>query len=227
MKNWRPFFVLLLVAALAHYSFLLVRSMREWNLQRENQLLRQQLLAASSLQRELASMRELARKLNTTLGPVPDVSVGTQAQTEAEALAASSAWTSPLSMPVSGRMSRPFDRAGWPRRLDHAGLDLAALPGDVVVAAAAGHVVFRDLTQRLGFLVLIEHGNGLVTGYGHLSMALPEIGDVVRRGQVIGRVAPGAVGRGSHLHFSAQRHGIPVDPASLLSGWTVKENEDS
>ncbi len=227
MKNWRPVIVLLAVAALAHYSFLLVRSMREWNLQRENQLLRQQLLSASSLLRDVAATRELARKLNVTLGPPPETRVGELARTDSTPAAAGSSWGAPLSMPVAGRKSRSFERAGWPRQLDHAGLDVAALPGEPVMAAAAGRVVFRDLTQRLGFLVLVDHGNGFVTGYGHLSMALPEIGEPVRRGEVLGRVAPGAVGQGSHLHFSAQRNGIPVDPAPLLRGWTDKENEDS
>lgn len=227
MKNWRPFLVLLLVAALAHYSFLLVRSMREWNLQRENQLLRQQLLAASSLQRELASMRELARKLNITLGPPVEATVGLEAQTGDLPAPAAGPGSTPLSMPVAGRLSRLYERAGWPGRLDHAGLDLAAPSGAPVLAAASGQVVFRDLTQRLGFLVLIDHGGGLVTGYGHLSMALPEIGESVRRGQVIGRVAAGSAGRGSHLHFSAQRNGTPVDPAPLLGGWTEKEKVDS
>jgi murein DD-endopeptidase MepM/ murein hydrolase activator NlpD len=133
----------------------------------------------------------------------------------------------PLSMPISGRVSRLYQRAGWPERLDHAGLDLAATPGDLVYAAAAGHVIFRDLTQRLGFVVLIDHGQGLCTGYGHLSLAFPEIGERVARGQVIGRVARGVVGQGSHLHFSAQQGGVPVDPAPLLGGWKEKESEDS
>jgi murein DD-endopeptidase MepM/ murein hydrolase activator NlpD len=229
MKNWRPIVVLLAVVVLAHYGFLLVRSMREWNLQRENQLLRQELLAVSSLQRDLASLRELSRKLDVHLGPAPGLKVGQGSTPTAPHLdiPAASAPVLPLSMPVAGRLSRLFERAGWPERLDHAGLDLATEPGDLVYAAAAGHVVFRDLTQRLGFMVLIDHGGGLTTGYGHLAMAYPEIGERVARGQVIGRVARGGVGRGSHLHFSTQRGGIPVDPAPLLGGWQEKEREDS
>ena len=229
MRNWRPVIVLLAVAALAHYGFLLVRSMREWSLQRENQVLRQQLLAVGSLKRELASMRELSRKLAVSLGPPAEAAIGQEGTPSLAPppLVEAGPLVLPLSMPVSGRVSRLYQRMGWPNRLDHAGLDLAATPGDLVYAAAAGHVTFRDQTQRLGFVVLIDHGSGLCTGYGHMSLAFPEIGERVARGQVIGRVARGGAGQGSHLHFSAQRGGVPVDPAPLLGGWKEKESEDS
>jgi len=229
MKNWRPVAVLLAVVVLSHYGFLLVRSMREWNLQRENQLLRQQLLAVGSLQRDISSLRELSRKLNQHLGAPPRVEVGGLAETPPAPLAMPGGQDPllPLSPPVSGRVSRLFDRSGWPAGVDHAGLDVATLPGEPVYAAAGGVVVFRDLTQRLGFLVLIDHGQGLTTGYGHLGTALPEIGERVERGQVIGRVARGSLSRGSHVHFSAQRGGVPVDPVSLLGGWKDKESKDS
>jgi len=217
MKIWRPVIVLLAVAALSHYSFLLVRGVREWNLQRENQLLRQQVLAAGRLERELAVMRELSRKLGLALGarelPVP----GDEA---VAGLAPAGTRGMPLSMPVTGRVSRVYQRPGWPQGLDHPGLDLAGQPGEPVFAAAEGRVIFRDLTQRLGYMVLLDHGGGFTTGYGHLSMALPEVGERVRRGQLLGRLAPGTVGMGSHLHVSAQQDGIPVDPGHLLGGWT-------
>ncbi|MDP2359723.1 MAG: M23 family metallopeptidase [bacterium] len=221
MKSWRPVIILLAAVVLAHYGFLLVRSMREWNLQRENQLLRQQLLTVGSLRRDLAALQDLSSKLNQHLGPVPGVELGQDAGRVAiafeEPVAAS--YALPLSPPVSGRISRLYERGGWPQQIDHAGIDIATGPGELVYAAAAGHVVFRDRTQRLGFLVLIDHGQGLTTGYGHMSMAFPEIGERVARGQLIGRVARGGLGRGSHLHFSTQRDGVPLDGVTLMTDW--------
>jgi len=221
MKNWRPVLALVTVAVLSHYGFLLVRSMREWSLQRENQLLRQELLAVGAIQRDMASLRSLARKLNQHLGLPPRAEVGQESRPTGAGFQAGPREASPLplSPPVAGRLSRFFQREAWPRGLDHTGLDVATEPGELVYAAASGRVVFRDLTRRLGFVVLVDHGQGLVTGYGHLASALPEAGESVTRGQAIGRVARGGVGRGSHLHFSVQQDGLPLDPLSLLASW--------
>ncbi len=221
MKNWRPVLALLTVAVLSHYGFLLVRSMREWSLQRENQLLRQELLAVGAIQRDMASLRSLARKLNQHLGVAPVAQVGDEGAGPVLTFQAGPGNASPLplSAPVKGRLSRHFELQAWPKGLDHTGLDVATEPGELVFAAAGGRVVFRDLTRRLGYLVMVDHGQGLVTGYGHLASALPETGERVQRGQVIGRVARGGVGRGSHLHFSVQQDGLPLDPLSLLASW--------
>lgn len=221
MKNWRPVLALVTVAVLSHYGFLLVRSMREWSLQRENQLLRQELLAVGAIQRDMASLRSLARKLNQHLGlpPQPDIGQESSPATPAFAPGPREGSPLPLSPPVAGRLSRFFERQGWPRGLEHTGLDVATEPGELVYAAAEGRVLFQDLSRRLGYVVMVDHGKGLVSIYGHLASALPKTGDMVTRGQAIGRVARGGVGRGSHLHFSVQQDGLPLDPLSVLASW--------
>lgn len=221
MKNWRPVLALATVAVLSHYGFLLVRSMREWSLQRENQLLRRELLAVGAIERDMASLRSLARKMNQHLGAPPRALVGDESSAPLPVVVASPREASPLplSPPVQGRLSRHFESQTWPKGLEHPGMDVATVSGQLVFAAAGGRVVFRDLTRRLGYLVLVDHGQGLVTGYGHLASALPEIGERVQRGQAIGRVGRGGVGRGSHLHFSVQQNGLPLDPVGLLASW--------
>jgi murein DD-endopeptidase MepM/ murein hydrolase activator NlpD len=73
-----------------------------------------------------------------------------------------------------------------------------------------------------GRVIYIDHGGGVVTGYFHLSEPLVSVGDMVARGQTIGRV--GATGRvtGAHLHWSARYGALPLDPLDLVGleeGW--------
>jgi murein DD-endopeptidase MepM/ murein hydrolase activator NlpD len=101
-------------------------------------------------------------------------------------------------------------------RMPHSGLDFAAPLGTPVVAVNAGRVVLVADYFFPGRLVVIDHGLGLYTLYFHLDTASVNEGDLVERGQPIGKV--GATGRatGPHLHFGVQAGPARVDPATLL-----------
>ncbi len=94
----------------------------------------------------------------------------------------------------------------------HNGVDLHAKYGDPVYAAAKGKVVFTGVSGGYGNLIVVAHGNGYQTYYGHLSKIYAKTGQRVRRGALIGRV--GATGRvtGPHLHFEIRKKGRAVDP---------------
>ena len=105
----------------------------------------------------------------------------------------------------------------------HGGIDLLAEPGTPVLAADGGQVVFAAQEGTYGFLVVVDHGNGRQTRYGHLSRFQAKMGQSVRAGDVVGYV--GSTGRPdigeSHLHFEV-RYKFPVgwiaqDPATHLS----------
>lgn len=98
----------------------------------------------------------------------------------------------------------------------HMGLDLRGGHGDTVVAAARGVVALVDTFLLAGRLVYLSHGDGLVTGYFHLSRTLVEVGDTVGAGEPVGLV--GATGRvtGPHLHWVARYGNTSVDPRTLL-----------
>ncbi len=102
-------------------------------------------------------------------------------------------------------------------RSPHSGADFKASPGTPVLASAAGRVALADDLFFSGESVFLDHGDGLVTMYFHLSERLVEEGAEVRRGQAIGRV--GATGRasGPHLHFGVRWRGARLDPALLLA----------
>lgn len=104
------------------------------------------------------------------------------------------------------------------RRAFHSGLDFAAETGTEIHAAAGGMVVFAGFRSDYGWMVEIEHGNGLTTRYAHASRLLVKPSAVVAPGEVIAMV--GATGRstGPHLHFEVLRNGEHTDPRRYLAG---------
>ena len=102
-------------------------------------------------------------------------------------------------------------------RAPHSGMDLKAKRGAPVHAPAAGRVVLADSLFFQGKTVVLDHGLGLTTLYAHLSKILVKPGDLVKQGQVLGKV--GATGRvtGPHLHWALKWKTSRVDPFSLMA----------
>lgn len=125
------------------------------------------------------------------------------------------------SLPVrEGRLTSGFGYRMNPvtqRRAFHHGIDLAVASGTPVLATADGRVAFSGWAGDYGVLVVIDHGNGVVTRMGHLSAISVRAGDAVAAGDVIGRA--GATGRatGPHVHYEIRIDGGSVDPLSATS----------
>jgi len=99
----------------------------------------------------------------------------------------------------------------------HSGLDLRGITGEPIYAMADGRVVLSEKMHYEGNFTLIDHGQGIFTGYMHQNSIAIHTGDIVHSGQLIGTVgATGAV-TGSHLHISLYIHNVTVNPISLLS----------
>ena len=104
------------------------------------------------------------------------------------------------------------------RRAFHAGLDFAATPGTLIRAAAGGKVVFAGFRADYGWVVEIEHGNGLTTRYGHASRLLVKPGALVMPGDAVAAVGSTGRSTGPHLHFEVLRNGESTDPRRYLAG---------
>lgn len=99
----------------------------------------------------------------------------------------------------------------------HEGIDIADDYGTQVVATAAGTVTFAGPTDGgYGNLVEIDHGNGIVTRYGHNSVVLVSPGQQVHQGDVISLMGSTGKSTGSHLHYEVDVNGTPVDPIVFL-----------
>jgi len=123
-------------------------------------------------------------------------------------------------LPASGRLSSPFGLKRFfndQARKPHSGLDIAAPTGTPVMTPANGVIIDVGHYFFNGNTVLVDHGQGLISGYFHLSKTLVSIGDTVKQGQKIAEI--GATGRvtGPHLHWNVYLNGTKVDPAFLIS----------
>ena len=98
----------------------------------------------------------------------------------------------------------------------HEGVDFMAPEGTPIMASAAGIVVFAAFHPQYGNMVEIDHGNDIVTRYGHASRLLVKVGQVVRSGQEIARVGSTGRSTGNHLHFEVRYKGIAQNPRRFL-----------
>src|SRR5713101_5571866 len=127
----------------------------------------------------------------------------------------------PSSWPVMGIITGHFGE-----RLDpfsgegafHSGVDISAPYGSEVRAAADGIVVELDNRNGYGRLIVVDHGFGVSSMYGHLSRFATQAGAHLRRGELLGYVGMSGRSSGPHLHYEVRVYGAPVNPARYLRG---------
>jgi murein DD-endopeptidase MepM/ murein hydrolase activator NlpD len=124
-------------------------------------------------------------------------------------------WTGALQRPVAGRITSPFGYRVHPIlgvRKMHTGVDIAAAKGTPIHAAASGAVVSAGWVRGYGNCIVLDHGGGLGTLYGHCSKLAVSAGQSVKAGEVIGYVGMTGLATGPHLHFEVIKNGRQVDP---------------
>lgn len=99
----------------------------------------------------------------------------------------------------------------------HKGLDIAVAYGSDVRAAAAGTIIFSGQKGGYGNCVIVSHGNGLATLYGHLSQLVAKVNDKVKVGQVIAKSGNSGRSTGPHLHYEVHKNNTPVNPKLFMN----------
>lgn len=121
--------------------------------------------------------------------------------------------------PSAGRFTSGFGMRVHPitgRRRMHAGVDIAAPTGTPIRAAAAGRIIIAGYMGGYGYTVVVDHGGGYSTLYGHCSSLLVRVGQQVRQGQQIARMGSTGMSTGPHLHFEVRINGRPVNPRQYV-----------
>ena len=118
----------------------------------------------------------------------------------------------PSHPPINGFISKHVSNGGNFLKDTHYGIDIVANDGDPVMAAAKGVVVFSGWNYEFGNMVILYHGDGYFTHYGHNKKNLKYQLDIVEKGEIIALVGSSGISSGPHLHFEIWKEFKPVDP---------------
>lgn len=176
------------------------RSALEEELQRSKKELTQ-------LEKDIDAQIEESKKLNSI---IKNLSVSTK-----KYAGGSMTWPCPSSYNITsyyGTRKHPILR----KYKMHTGIDIGASSGSSIVAANSGTVIMSQYDKSGGYgnMVVIDHGGGITTLYGHASKLLVKVGDEVKSGQVIAKVGSTGLSTGPHLHFEVRVNGATKNPLS-------------
>lgn len=129
-----------------------------------------------------------------------------------------------MSIPSGRPTTAPMQSSSYGYRRDpfnghaafHAGIDFPGSHGQPILAAAAGKISFVGQRSGYGNVVEVEHGNGIMTRYAHLSGFDARVGQAVKRGDKIARMGSTGRSTGDHLHFEVRLNGQPINPRRFL-----------
>jgi len=140
-------------------------------------------------------------------------------------------WEGPfLRLKNAANMSRFADERSYyykGKKIDeqvHLGIDLASLANSPIQAANNGRVVFAEKNGIYGLSVVLDHGQGLASLYGHLSATEVTLNQDVQKGDIIGYTGETGLAGGDHLHFSIMVNGVPVNPVEWWDGHWINDN---
>lgn len=122
----------------------------------------------------------------------------------------------PRGRPLYGWITRNFNPSENYGKDKHDGVDIAVKEGTPVVATATGSVSFTGWDQDYGNMIIIDHGNGFKTVYGHNQKSLVSVGEKVLKGKTIALSGNSGKSSAPHLHYGIIKDGEPIDPTPFL-----------
>lgn len=125
----------------------------------------------------------------------------------------------PAIRPARGWLTSSFGYRQSPftgKREFHRGMDIANQKGTPIIATADGVISFAAGKGLLGNLVVIDHGHGIITRYGHVDEIVVNPGDRVKRGQTVALMGNTGRSTGPHLHYELRLNGVPINPSKYI-----------
>ena len=119
-------------------------------------------------------------------------------------------------LPVTGRITSRYGEKSSLRRSTHTGLDIACVTGTDIKVVSGGTVSFAGKKGSYGNLIIVDHGNGVETWYGHCSKLYAKVGQTVEAGDIIAAVGSTGNSTGPHLHFEIRINGTCANPQNYV-----------
>lgn len=237
--------VIIIVAALALTLYFWQRSSEMSRVEAENETLKQSVAHIERLEAELAYHRKFTRQLAQLVGVDlpkfdPEEVIDTMPYAgviESDEIPHSPAGAQefetpltgvlvtdcdpdpnnrPRGLPLAGRTSRGYQPLAANPQLRHHGIDIAAREGSPIRAPADGIVVYAGPDDVFGMLLIVDHGNGFKTLYGHNSRLNVRVGDSVSRGDIIALSGNTGESTAPHLHYEIRQNDQAIDPTAFL-----------
>jgi len=167
--------------------------------------------------RSLQKLRELEKKEDQLLKESENIAKEIQRlQSSGSYAGGSMVWPYPGNKSIGSYFGMRYHPILKVNRM-HNGLDIGGRQGDTIVAANKGTVIVAGWSSGgYGNYVIIDHGGGISTLYGHASQLLVKVGDKVEAGQAIAKVGSTGLSTGPHLHFEVRKNGTPVNPLDYV-----------
>lgn len=179
-------------------------------------------LDAASYEQELASWEKASKEVESLIAQATAAASKSSSATSSGSSSGNVTYTGgQFAWPVPGRS---YISSGYGYRSKpigsgsefHTGYDIPASYGADIVAAEAGTVIYASYMNGYGYTVMIDHGGGLVTLYGHNSKLTVSKGDTVSRGQTIAKAGSTGNSTGNHCHFEVRKNGSHTSPQPYL-----------
>jgi murein DD-endopeptidase MepM/ murein hydrolase activator NlpD len=168
---------------------------------------------------ELLNSANLKEKIDLLKGKTAEVESQLSLLEQVALQRASRLQFTPNIWPLKGSITSHYGSRSDPFNSEaemHLGLDISALYNAQIHAPADGVVLYANRKAAYGNLLIIDHGNGVTTRYGHLSRWLVRPGQKVKRGEVVALVGMSGRTTGPHLHYEVRRNDRPVNPRTYL-----------
>ncbi len=220
-KNTLKYFILSLVLILIILSINLVKlvpSVANYSdLNKRYNILAQERIEVLELSRELKRINQMDKFVRNSLGAELNFSDRPEILDSVLMLMPDDNYISfsdniPSIAPIQGYVSQRMGNKFSIAQQKHGGIDIVAKEGAPIKASASGMVVFSGWTYEMGNLIIIHHGDGYFTHYGHNQINLKSKLDLVKKGEVIGLVGNTGISTGPHLHFEIWKNKQSIDP---------------